>query len=53
VTSDTIEKLLFSYNKDNGVTLIIVTHDHDLAKLCDMQIYVKDGEIDKIVGGTK
>ena len=53
VTSDTIEKLLFSYNKDNGVTLIIVTHDHDLAKLCDMQIYVKDGQIDKIVGGTK
>lgn len=53
VTSDTIEKLLFSYNKDNGVTLIIVTHDHDLAKQCDIQIYVKDGEIDRIVGGVK
>lgn len=53
VTSDTIEKLLFSYNKDNGVTLIIVTHDHDLAKMCDIQVYVKDGEIDKIVGGVK
>lgn len=53
VTSDTIEKLLFSYNKDNGVTLIIVTHDHDLARMCDIQVYVKDGEIDKIVGGVK
>ncbi len=52
-TSETIEKLLFSYNKENGVTLIIVTHDHDLAQMCDTQIYVKDGEIDKIVGGAK
>ncbi len=50
VTGDKIEKLLFSYNKKNGVTLIIVTHDDDLAQQCDMRIYVKDGEIDRIEG---
>jgi putative ABC transport system ATP-binding protein len=48
VTGDKIEKLLFGYNKRNGVTLIIVTHDEDLAAQCSMQVYLKDGEIIKI-----
>jgi len=52
-TGEKIEKLLFSYNKKNGVTLIIVTHDHDLAAQCDMQIYIKDGAIEKIQEGAK
>lgn len=51
-TGDTIESLLFQYNKENGTTLIIVTHDIDLAKKCDMQIYIKDGKIQKILGAT-
>ena len=48
VTGDKIEKLLFSYYKRNGVTLIVVTHDEDLAAQCSMQIYLKDGEVMKI-----
>jgi predicted ABC-type transport system involved in lysophospholipase L1 biosynthesis ATPase subunit len=28
-----------------------VTHDEELAAKCSIQIYVKDGAIDKIVGG--
>jgi putative ABC transport system ATP-binding protein len=51
-TGDTIESLLFRYNKENGTTLIIVTHDIDLAKKCDMQIYIKDGKIQEILGAT-
>jgi putative ABC transport system ATP-binding protein len=50
VTGDTIEKLLFAYNKTNGTTLIIVTHDIDLAKKCDMQVYIKDGKVQRILG---
>ena len=50
-TGDVIEKLLFDYTKKRGATLIIVTHDHDLASKCDMQIYIKDGEITNINGG--
>lgn len=50
VTGNKIEKLLFSYNKNSGATLIIVTHDHDLAKQCDIQIHVKDGKVAKIEG---
>lgn len=44
-TGDVIEKLLFDYNKRNGTTLIIVTHDQDLASRCDMQVNIKDGKI--------
>lgn len=50
VTGEVIEKLLFSYNKNNKVTLIIVTHDPDLAKKCDIQILIKDGKIKAIKG---
>lgn len=46
VTSDRVEQLLFDLNKDKGITLIIVTHDPDLAKRCDRQIFIKDGVIE-------
>lgn len=45
VTGSKIEQLLFDYNKKKKVTLIVVTHDLELAQKCDAQIYVKDGEL--------
>jgi len=53
VTGDSIENLLFGLNKKGGSTLVIVTHDEELAAKCDMQIYIKDGKIDRIAGGTQ
>jgi len=47
-TGEVIEKLLFDYNKNKGVTLIVVTHDADLAAKCDMRILIKDGVVEKI-----
>ena len=47
-TGAVVEDLLFDYNKSRGVTLIIVTHDPDLANKCDMQIHIKDGVIENI-----
>lgn len=47
-TGASIEKLLFGLNKKDGSTLVIVTHDADLAAKCDIRIYIKDGEIEKI-----
>ncbi len=44
-TGDKITDLLFSLAKKQGVTLIIVTHDEDLAKLCDRIVRLSDGEI--------
>lgn len=48
VTGQKVEDMLFGYNKKNGVTLIIVTHDPDLARKCDMQVNIKDGRIESI-----
>lgn len=44
-TSKKIDDLLFGLNKDNGITLIIVTHDEALAQKCDRQIRIQDGQI--------
>ena len=44
VTSQKIEDLLFKLNK-KGITLVIVTHDPDLAAKCNRQIHLKDGKI--------
>ncbi len=53
-TGELVEDLLFSLHKDKGITLIIVTHDKDLANRCDRQIYIKDGKIiDDVKGGKK
>ena len=45
-TGAKVEELLFDYNKQKGVTLIVVTHDADLAKKCDHQIIIKDGRVE-------
>lgn len=49
-TGERVEKLLFGLNKKQGSTLIIVTHDSDLAKKCDIQIFIKDGKVEKMIG---
>lgn len=52
-TGAVIEKLLFDYNKKEKATLIIVTHDIDIAKKCDVMIYIKDGKVESVTGGKK
>lgn len=37
---------LFDLNKDKKITLIIVTHDNELAAKCGHQIRIKDGKIE-------
>lgn len=49
VTGAKIEDLLFGYNKEKGVTLIIVTHDPELAAKCDIRVEIKDGTIEAVV----
>ncbi len=45
VTGAKIEQLLFDLNAKHGITLIIVTHDEDLAARCDREIHIRDGRI--------
>ncbi len=44
-TGAQIEELLFDLNKQQGTTLIIVTHDRELAERCDRIIEMKSGEL--------
>lgn len=50
VTAKVVEDLLFDLNKQEGSTLVIVTHDTDLAKKCDMRIHISDGKIESVEG---
>lgn len=44
-TGSQIEDLLFDLNKEQGTTLIIVTHDRELASRCDRIIELKNGKL--------
>lgn len=44
-TGEKVIKLLFEANEKKRATLIIVTHDEDLARLCSRQIRISDGQI--------
>lgn len=50
---EAIAKLLFELNKSNGTTLLMVTHDEDLANRCQRVVRLKDGEIVSIEKGSK
>lgn len=45
VTGGTVEEILFTLNREQGITLVIVTHDEELAGRCDRQVYLRDGLI--------
>ncbi len=44
-TSKIVEDLLLGYQKKYGATLVVVTHDEDLAKKCQQIVRIKDGQI--------
>ena len=44
-TGAKIEDLLFGLNREKGITLIVVTHDEELAAKCGRQIRIADGKI--------
>lgn len=45
VTGGIVEDILFNLNKEQGITLVIVTHDDELAERCDRRVYIRDGVI--------
>lgn len=51
--SRNIEDLLFDLNKKLDTTVVIVTHDEDLAKRCQRIIYLRDGSIVKDTKNSK
>jgi len=42
-TKDELHKLFFELRDNYGQTIVIVTHDPELAKMCDRSLYMVDG----------
>lgn len=47
VTGQSIIELIFSLNKDQGTTLVLVTHDEVLAKRCQRRFYLHQGKLEE------
>ncbi|MBX7062594.1 MAG: ABC transporter ATP-binding protein [Pyrinomonadaceae bacterium] len=45
-TGKLLEEMLFQLNDARGITLVIVTHDPDLARRCGRVVNIKDGRIE-------
>ena len=44
-TGEQVIELLFEMNRERGTTLVLVTHDAELARRCDRRIHISAGEI--------
>lgn len=44
-TSAAVEDILFGLHRDEGITLVVVTHDDDLAAKCGRRLEMQDGRI--------
>ena len=51
-TAKEIEQLLFALNREQGTTLVLVTHDPKLAMQCQRQLQLEDGQIQDIRHGV-
>jgi len=51
-TGDTVIDLLFQLNDETSTTLILVTHDLDLAARCDRVLHMDAGRIEQETAGT-
>ena len=38
--------LLFALKRDRGATLVLVTHDLNLARLCDRMVRLRSGQVE-------
>ncbi|MFE7504278.1 ABC transporter ATP-binding protein [Promicromonospora sp. NPDC057488] len=44
-TGAVVEDILFDLNRSQGINLVVVTHDEELASRCDRSLYIRDGLI--------
>jgi putative ABC transport system ATP-binding protein len=44
-TGELVEDMLFGLQRERGITLVVVTHDPELATRCDRNVNVRDGRI--------
>ena len=47
-TGERIIQTLFELNRSEGTTLVLVTHDHALARRCDRCLRLADGQLTEV-----
>ncbi|MFT4835137.1 MAG: putative ABC transport system ATP-binding protein [Psychromonas sp.] len=47
-TAENIIELLFEMNRDHGTTLVLITHDSNLAKRCDRTLSIHAGQLQEV-----
>jgi putative ABC transport system ATP-binding protein len=52
-TGEQIVELMFRAHRERGMTLVMVTHDADLAERCERVVHLRDGEIVGDAAGQK
>ena len=50
-TGEIVENLIFKLNEDEGTTLILVTHDLELASRTHQSIHIKGGKLQEAING--
>ena len=51
-TAKEIEQLLFNLNRELGTTLVLVTHDQQLAQQCQRHFELHDGQLIEHIKGS-
>ncbi|MFK4752654.1 ABC transporter ATP-binding protein [Oceanobacter antarcticus] len=51
-TGKQVEDLLFQLNAEYGTTLVLVTHDPQLAQRCQRQVCMSDGQLQEVATGA-
>jgi len=52
-TGDAIIDLMFDLHSRRDTTLVLITHDMNLAELCDDVVHLRDGLVEKTAKGTR
>lgn len=47
-TGSKVVETLFDLNRNENITLVLVTHDEELAARCQRRVFIQDGQITKI-----
>jgi putative ABC transport system ATP-binding protein len=47
-TGSKVVETLFDLNRNENITLVLVTHDEELAARCQSRVFIQDGQITKI-----
>jgi len=46
-TGETVMQLMFDLNREQGTTLVLVTHDRSIAARCEQRITIEAGRVSR------